>query len=137
MSSYPHLQDLCQIFVEAGWSHVADFKSQQSLGQISVSRWKSPLDWPPGGAVEDRQELAKILSSRVCNSLQGADVLAWGPDLKGKFSVASGYQVLDKQVFGSSQVSWWKHVWNKFAWLKCNFFSWLVVQGKCLTCDNI
>jgi ribonuclease HI len=116
---------------------VADFKTQQILGQATVSRWKDPRDWPPDGSVEDHHELAKILSRRACSSLSGRDVLAWDSDPKGKFSVASGYAVLDKQLSGSTENSWWKKVWNKFAWPKCNFFSWLVVQGKCLTWENL
>ena len=32
---------------------------------------------------------------------------------------------------------WWKQVWNKFSWPKCNFFMWLVVHSRCLTWDNL
>ena len=116
---------------------MADFKTQQILGEAIVSRWKDPREWPPDGSVEDRQELVELLSRHACSSLSGHDVLAWDSDPKGTFLVALGYVVLDKQLFGSTANSWWKKVWNKFAWPKCNFFSWLVVQGKCLTWENL
>lgn len=87
--------------------------------------------------MEDRRELASILANRVYYSLLDQDVLAWGPNPKGKYTIALGYHVLDKQALGNAEVPWWKNIWNKFSWPKCNFFSWLVVYGKYLTWDNL
>lgn len=58
--------------------------------------WNEPQEWPPRGTKEERQELAKILASRMCSSLQDKDILVWGPDLKYRFFVASGYMELDR-----------------------------------------
>ena len=75
---------------------MADFKTQQILGQAIVSKWKDPREWPPDGSVEDHQELAELFSRCACSSLSRHDVLAWDLDPKGTFSVASSYVVLDK-----------------------------------------
>lgn len=58
--------------------------------------------------MEDHQELARILVGRLCNALKRRDTLASGPNLKGKFFVASGYLTLDKQSYGQVSVPWWK-----------------------------
>jgi len=85
------------------------------------------------GLLVDREELARILDGRICSSLDERDFLACNPNLKGVYSVTSGYQVLDRQKFGMKNSPWWKFVWNKFGWPKCNYFLWLVAQNRCLT----
>ena len=93
-------------------------------------RWKHPSEWPLGGSEEDRKELFQILQSRECTTLVGNDVLAWdSEDLSGKFSVSARYVELLRQTLGDIQMPWWKQVWNKFSWPKCNFFMWSVVHS--------
>ena len=52
LSSYPHLQPLCQIFSAAGWTEVAHFKTFKRCGLMDVASWKDPHEWPPGGSPE-------------------------------------------------------------------------------------
>jgi hypothetical protein len=40
-------------------------------------------------------------------------------------------------VLGDIEVPWWKQVWHKLSWPKCNFFMWLVAHNWCLTWDNL
>lgn len=42
MSRYPNLQDLCQCFLDIGWSQVVDFKTCYLCGHVEVFRWKVP-----------------------------------------------------------------------------------------------
>ena len=137
LSSHPHLQSLCDLFLSAGWNTVAHYKEAFNLGTTVGYRWKNSFDWPPGGSLGDRLELSQILASRECSSLRECDVLAWGGASSGKYSVSSGYLVLTKQLFGEVEVSWWKKVWNSFSWPKCNFFLWVLVYNRCLTWDNL
>ena len=39
-----------------------------------------------------------MLENRFCSSFKGRDVLAWDPSPNGKFSVAQGYVVLDRNL---------------------------------------
>lgn len=107
------------------------------IGQVEVTCWKDPLEWPLGGSDEDRVVLVNILEGRLCSSLKERDILAWGPNPKGKFSVVEGYAQLDRHFHGLMDVPWWKKVWNRFSWPKCNFFLWLVAQRKFLMWDNL
>lgn len=66
--------------------------------------------------MEYHLNLARILASRSLNSLKDGDVLTWGPNPKGKFTVSSRYSKLDKEVYDSVGVSWWKQFWNGFTW---------------------
>ena len=63
-----------------------------------MASWKDPHEWPPGGSLELWDELANILSVRLCSSSMDKDILAWGPFPKGKFSVAQGYAQLDNHL---------------------------------------
>ncbi|XP_057868067.2 uncharacterized protein LOC131075253 [Cryptomeria japonica] len=138
LSSFPHLQPLSEVFSAAGWDTVEHYKVAQHDGLVLRFRWKHPSEWPPGGSEGDRCELSQLLASRACNSLRGTDVLAWdGSDLSGKYSVVAGYKQIGRQLFGDIEVPWWKHVWHKLSWPKCNFFMWLVAQNRCLTWDNL
>ena len=84
--------------------------------------WKDSQEWLVSGSDEDRSLLAHMLENRVCSSIKGRDVLAWDPSPKGKFLVAQGHFVLDRNLHGIAKVDWWKKVWNKFSWPKYNFF---------------
>ena len=134
---YPHLQSLCDSFHAAGWDKVAHYKTPYQLGLVVGYRWKHSSEWPPGGTDMDRQELSQILASRECPSLLGLDVLAWGGTLSSKYHVSAGYQEITRQLFGDAEVPWWKQVWNKVSWPKCNFFMWLVAHNRSLTWDNL
>lgn len=101
---------------------MVDFKSSYLYGNVEVSRWKVPRKWPMVGLEEDCTELRNILASRQCNSLRDRDILAWSPNPKGVFMVASGHQNLIARKYGGSKVPWWKNVGNKFSWPKCNCF---------------
>lgn len=114
-----------------------DFKTSYRCGKIEGDRWKDPGDCPIVGLEEDCAKLQNILAGRLCSTLRDKDILAWSPDPKGSFIVASGYQELLACKFGGVEVPWWKHVWNKFSWLKCNCFVWTLASNKCLTWDNL
>ena len=99
--------------------------------------WKDSQEWLVGGSVEDRSLLSKVLETRFCSSLNDRDRLAWNPSPKGKFIVAQGYDILDRNLHGLAEVNWWKKVWSYFSWTKYNFFLWLLAQNKCLTWENL
>lgn len=75
MSMYPHLKDLCLIFLDVGWSRLEDFKASRNMGKVEVYTRKDPSDWLLGGFVEDQEELAHILVGRNCSSLVTSDIL--------------------------------------------------------------
>ena len=64
------------------------FKTVKRLGQVEVTCWKDPQEWPIGGSDEDHALLAHVLKGRFFSSLRERDVLAWSPSPKGNFSVA-------------------------------------------------
>lgn len=116
---------------------MSDFKSFSSHGQLEEARWKNPKEWPVVCMEEEVVELHNILVSRRCSSLQDGDVLAWSPNPKGVYTISSGYQGLLSQRLDAVEVHWWKNVWNKFSWSKCNCFIWTLARNRCLTWDNI
>ncbi|XP_057856267.1 uncharacterized protein LOC131065696 [Cryptomeria japonica] len=82
-------------------------KGAQLIKEV-VACWKDPQEWPLGGSDEDRAILSRVLETRLCSSLNGRDVLAWNPSPKGKFTVAQGYAMLDRNLHGPAEVHWWK-----------------------------
>lgn len=113
------------------------FKTVKCLGQVEVAYWKESQEWLVGGSVEDHALLSKVLENRFYSSLNERDMLAWSPSPKGKFIIPQGYAILDRNLHGLPKVHWLKKVWSNFSWTKCNFFSWLLVQKKCLTWENL
>lgn len=101
---------------------MVDFKTSYVRGQVEEFRWKEPCEWPTIGLEGDHANLKSILVGREHSSLREKDILAWIPNPKGVFMVASGYQELISQNYGGVDVSWCKNVWNKFSWPKCNCF---------------
>lgn len=58
-----------------------------------------------GGFDEDHALLSRVLKDRFCSSLNGRDSLAWSPSPKGKFIVAQGYAILDRNLHGLVEVN--------------------------------
>lgn len=134
---FPNLLGLCQQFQDAGWSRVRDFKSFFPCGQMEMAKWKPPDEWPVVDLQEECAMLQNILSSRRCCSIWESDGLAWSPNPKGIYMVAAGYSKLVAHKMDMLEVQWWKKVWNKLSWPKCNCFIWMLAWNKCLTWDNI
>lgn len=104
LSSFPQLLPLPQHFINAGWLKVENFKSVKRLGQVEITCWKDSQEWSMGGSDEDRALLSRVLEDRFCSSLSGRDNLAWNPSPKGKFTVAQGYAILDRNLHGLADV---------------------------------
>ena len=100
-------------------------------------RWKNLGEWPILGMELECVELHRIISGRDCCALMDNDVLAWSPNPKGVYIVSAGYQEFLSQQGVGEEVHWWKKVWNKFSWPKCNCFIWTLVWNRCLTWDNL
>ena len=101
------------------------------------ARWKTLGEWPIFGLEVECAELNYILSCRSCRALMDRDVLAWSPNPKGTYTMSSGYQELLSQQYAGGEVQWWKKVWNKLSWPKCNCFTWMLAWNRCLNWDNI
>lgn len=114
-----------------------NFKTVKCLGNVGLTCWKDPQEWSMGGSIEDRALLSCVLEDRLCSSLRGRDNLAWSPSPMGKFTMAQGYAILDRNLHGLAEVFWWKKVCSSYSWPKCNFFLWLLAQRKCLTWENL
>lgn len=90
IQQFPNLGNLCLRLLEASWSRASDFKSVYRCGQLEMVWWKVLEDWPEVGLGEDCTLLHDILASRHCGSLKDRDRLAWSPNSKGVFTIASG-----------------------------------------------
>ena len=102
---------------------MSDFKSFSFQGQLVEVRWNNLGEWPILGMELECAELHHIISSRDCYTLMDSDVLAWSSNPKGVYTVFAGYQELLSQQVVGEEVHWWKKVWNKFSWPKCNCFT--------------
>ncbi|XP_057842111.2 uncharacterized protein LOC131051557 [Cryptomeria japonica] len=92
ISTFPHLQHLCDPLTAAGWNNVGHYKEAFNCGLGVTFRWKQSSQWPPGDLDDDRAELSRILGSRQCPTLTGNDILAWeSSDSSEKFVVSTGY----------------------------------------------
>jgi hypothetical protein len=62
------------------------------------------------------------------------DSLTWKWTDNGVFSVQSAYNI---QFEGTIATNYHRTIWDSDAPLKCQFFVWLAVLGRCLTADNL
>ena len=85
---------------------MSDFKYFSPRGMLEVASWKSHEAWPNVGLQDDCAKLQGILSHKRCSSLHDEDVLAWSPNRKGIYIVASRYYVLLSRRIVWDEV-WW------------------------------
>ncbi|XP_059067738.1 uncharacterized protein LOC131858505 [Cryptomeria japonica] len=102
-----------------------------------MERWKDLNEWSVAVMEEDCAELQGILASKHCSGIKGRDGIAWSPNPKRVFTVASGYRELLNRRLEGREVHWWKQVWNNSSWPKCICFAWPLAWNRCLTWDNI
>jgi hypothetical protein len=61
----------------------------------------------------------------------------WGWGKFGFYSVAQGYIIVHPPQAPNETTTLWKQVWDPLDLPKVNFFSWVLMHKKILTCENL
>ena len=63
------------------------------------------------------------------------DMWEWG--ISRNYSVACGFQALQANLVSINNTSFWKAIWNFPSIPKVNFLTWILMQQKSLTFENL
>uniref|UniRef100_A0A8R7VIC8 Reverse transcriptase zinc-binding domain-containing protein n=1 Tax=Triticum urartu TaxID=4572 RepID=A0A8R7VIC8_TRIUA len=100
---------------------------------LTNSKWISLIKHNP-----DVDVLSEFINlwhrTRVVLLFEREDVLNWKWTMNGKYYANSAYLY---QFWGRIEFPFQELIWQIKIPPKVQFFAWLVVQGKCLTADNL
>lgn len=99
-------------------------------------KWRNPRDWDRELSQEQIKVYLKEMNSRKVKARTGKDILRWGNNAKGSFTVKEAYCLTDTQAINEENQEWiviWKNHW----WPKISLFTWLTAKNKILTWDRI
>ena len=76
------------------------------------------------------------MESRKIKNRGGPDILRWGKETKGTFTIKEAYNIKIKQAQAEEEQNWrklWKNKW----WSKIQMFAWLVGRKRIITWDQL
>eukprot|EP00253_Pinus_taeda_P020685 PITA_20685 len=86
---------------------------------------------------EDQKTIfGKEIDSRKIKKREGRDILRWGKETKGIFTIKEAYKVKIQQDQGEEEQKW-KRIWRTKWWPKIKLFAWLVGRKQILTWERI
>jgi hypothetical protein len=69
-------------------------------------------------------------------SKEGPDILRWGHQAIGNFSVKEAYRIHGNHCNQEADTIWGK-IWSSALWPKVSTFLWLIIHNRILTWDNL
>jgi hypothetical protein len=106
---------------------------------IIGSNWVTSEELELVGALAEEWQAYRraIISSGIQLQIR-PDVLKWiGGDTSGRITVKNAYEAVEKKKYAFLIGGWRKALWSWDCPLKLKLFSWLLVENKVLTWDNL
>ena len=99
-------------------------------------KWKDRTNWPNTPDTQQWVNFAKELKTRKIRQASGPDILRWGYQTKGKFTIKEGYSIQSQHGLQDTRPIW-KKIWALKHWPKVEYFLWLVSHRRILTWENL
>ena len=84
---------------------------------------------------EDLHSFQADLQDIFIHVQAGPDILRWGYNKKGSFSIKDAYDILSRNREVVDGI--WKKIWETNPWLKIAILCWIIVRCRILTRENI
>ena len=105
-------------------------------GNEEWREWKPLEEWKRNAIEEQKTAYRKETDSRKIKKRDGRDILQWGKETKGIFSIQEAYKLKTQNDPGEEEQKW-KKIWKTKWWPKIKLFAWLVGRKRILTWDRI
>lgn len=67
---------------------------------------------------------------------EGLEIIRWGKHIKGMFAILEGYHIKAGRTRNLDKKKW-DTIWQLKTWPKMVFFTWKMLHGHTLTCDQL
>jgi len=135
MINVQDMQEMYRAGMESNLMTVKDYWTEEQVNE-EWRRWK-PLDEWKRNATEDHKTIfGKEIDSRKIKRREGKDILRWGKETKGIFTIKEDYKAQTQPDQGEEEQKW-KKIWKTKWWPKIKMFAWLVGRKRILTWDRI
>eukprot|EP00253_Pinus_taeda_P008502 PITA_08502 len=135
MMNIPGMQEIHRSGVDRGLLTVKYYWNV-APGNEEWRDWKPLEEWNRNASEEQKSAYRKEIDSRKIKKRDGRDILRWGKETKGIFSIQEAYKLKTQNDPGEEEQKW-KKIWKTKWWPKIKMFAWLVGRKRILTWDRI
>eukprot|EP00253_Pinus_taeda_P015705 PITA_15705 len=135
MMNLQGMQEIHRTGVDRGLLTVKDYWNAVP-GNEEWREWKPLEEWKRNATEEQIIAYRKETDSRKIKKRDGRDILRWGKETKGIFSIQEAYKLKTHNDPGEEEQKW-KKIWKTKWWPKIKLFAWLVGRKRILTWDRI
>jgi len=129
------MQDIYRIGITKGLILVKDYWKEGRENE-EWREWKTIPEWNRNSMEEQKIMFSKELESQKIKNRGGTDILRWGKETKGTFTIKEAYNIKIQQDQREEEQKWGK-LWKNKWWPKIKMFVWLVGRRRILTWDQI
>lgn len=129
------MQEIYRIGMDKDLIKVKDYWTEER-GDDEWREWKPLEEWKRNVTEDQKTIFGKELDSRKIKKRGGRDILRWGKETKGTFTIKEAYKVKIQQEQGEEEQKW-RRIWRNKWWPKIKMFAWLVGRKRILTWDLI
>eukprot|EP00253_Pinus_taeda_P015440 PITA_15440 len=129
------MQEIYRTGVDRGLLMVKDYWITEPRNE-EWREWKPLEEWKRNATEDQKTTFGKEIDSRKIKKREGRDILRWGKETKGIFSIKEAYKVKTQDDPGEEEQKW-KRIWRPKWWPKIKLFAWLVGRKRILTWDKI
>lgn len=130
------MQEIYRMRMDRDLILVKDYWTEDR-GNVEWREWKPMDEWSRNATEDQKTTFSKELDSRKIKKRQGRDILRWGKETKGAFTIREAYKVKIQQEQGAAEEQKWRKIWRNKWWPKIKMFVWLVGKKRILTWDRI
>eukprot|EP00253_Pinus_taeda_P009398 PITA_09398 len=135
MMNIPGIQEIHRAGDEKGLLKVKDYWNATPENE-EWRDWKPLEEWYKSASEEQKSLYKKEMDSRKIKKREGRDILRWGRETKGIFTIHEAYDLKTQSDLGEEEQNWQK-IWKTKWWPKIKIFTWLVGRKRILTWDRI
>eukprot|EP00253_Pinus_taeda_P006671 PITA_06671 len=121
MMNIPGMQEIHRSGVARDLMTVKDYWNA-APGNEEWRDWKPLEEWNRNASEEQKSVFRKEMDSRKIKKRYGRDILRWGKETKGIFSIQEAYKLKTQNDPGDEEQKW-KKIWNTKWWLKNKMFA--------------
>eukprot|EP00253_Pinus_taeda_P018458 PITA_18458 len=121
------MQEIYRTGMDRNLITVKDYWTEER-GNEEWREWKPLEEWKRNATEDQKTTFGKEIDSRKIKKREGRDILRWGKEMKGIFTIKEAYKVKTQQDQGEEEKKW-KRIWRtkcvaQFQWEKTkNLFS--------------
>eukprot|EP00253_Pinus_taeda_P028254 PITA_28254 len=115
------MQEIYRTGMDRNLTTIKDYWTEEP-GNEEWREWKPLEEWKRNATEDQKTTFGKEIDSRKIKRREGRDILRWGKETKGIFTIKEAYKIKTQQDQGEEEKKW-KRIWRTKWWPKIKLFA--------------